>query len=196
MLDLLRRCYEDEPQLYQRIQGIILVSTSIEALSDQGIPQVLALPAADNVYQAVEASPKEVRKLREMAASLLAPSLAVGVFRRPTDYELVEFHAAMINETPLESFVGFFGDLQNHDELAAAEALATKPGFVLVGDKDDVTPEEQADRICEVWPKAWYQVAKGAGHMVNLEAPELLNKAIDQLVDLIPWQKDEKPRGR
>lgn len=186
ILDLLRRCENDEPELYARIAGLILVSTSIEALSDQGIPQVLALPAADSIYKAVDSSATEVKKFREKAAALLAPSLAVGVFKRPTNYELVEFHAAMIHETPLESFVGFFRDLQQHDELAAAGALASKPGFVIVGDRDDATPEEQADRICEVWPRAWRLLAHGAGHMVNLEAPEVLNAAIDRLIDAIP----------
>lgn len=187
VLNLLRRCQQDEPDLYARISGIILVSTSIEALSDQGIPQVLALPAADSAYQAVkDSSNKDITKVREKAAALLAPSLAVGVFKRPLNYEIVEFHAAMIHETPLESFVGFFRDLQCHDELAAARALAEKPGFVIVGDRDDVTPEEQADRICELWPRAWRLVAPEVGHMVNLEAPEVLNKAIDHLIELLP----------
>ncbi|WP_410131526.1 hypothetical protein, partial [Klebsiella pneumoniae] len=68
----------------------------------------------DAARNAIESSPKEIRKFREAIASLMAPSLAVAVFARRTDYEIIEFHAAMINETPLETFVGYLDDLQDH----------------------------------------------------------------------------------
>ncbi|GAB3690163.1 alpha/beta hydrolase [Corynebacterium nasicanis] len=179
VLNLVRRC----PDILRgNIAGIVLVATSIEALSDQGLPQILASPVADQVYNAVESSPQEARKFKEQAALILAPTLAVTVFHRKTDYRIIEFHAAMIHETPLETFVGFFGDLQEHDELAAGEHLQGIPGYVIAGDKDDVTPISQAERLIEVWPEAWLQIPRHAGHMVPLEAPEVLNAAIDRLM--------------
>ena len=33
-----------------------------------------------------------------------------------------------------------------------------------------------------MWPDAWLQIAQHAGHMVPLEAPEVLNAAIDRLM--------------
>jgi len=179
VLNLVRRC---PPVLRGNIAGIVLVATSIEALSDQGLPQILASPVADQVYNAVESSPKEARKFKEQAAMIFAPALAVTVFHRKTDYDIVEFHAAMIHETPLETFVGYFEDLQEHDELAAGEHLQGIPGYVIAGEKDDVTPLSQAERLIEVWPDAWLQIAQHAGHMVPLEAPEVLNAAIDRLM--------------
>lgn len=179
-LNLIKRA---DAELKQRIRGIVLVATSIESLSTQGIPQVLASPLADNVKNAVEAAPNDARKFREHAAKFLAPTLATAVFQRDTDSEIIEFHAAMIHETPLDTFVGFFDDLQEHEELDAADALCDVSGFVLAGEHDDVTPISQADRICEVWPKAHLQIAEGAGHMIPLEAPGILNNAIGRLLE-------------
>lgn len=171
-----------EESIRRRIAGVVLISTSIDKLAAQGVPQILASPVADAARNAIESSPKEIRKFREAIASLMAPSLAVAVFARRTDYEIIEFHAAMINETPLETFVGYLDDLQDHDEFAAGPYLAGLPGAVLVGTKDDVTPRKQADLIMEKWPDAELVEVDGAGHMLPLEAPEAVNRAIERVL--------------
>lgn len=168
-----------------RIAGVVLISTSIDKLAAQGVPQILASPVADAARNAIESSPKEIRKFREAIAALMAPSLAVAVFARRTDYEIIEFHAAMINETPLETFVGYLDDLQDHDEFAAGPYLAGLPGAVLVGTKDDVTPRKQADLIMEKWPDAELVEVDGAGHMLPLEAPDAVNRAIERVLEKV-----------
>lgn len=174
-----------EEGIRRRIAGVVLISTSIDKLAAQGVPQILASPVADAARNAIESSPKEIRKFREAIASLMAPSLAVAVFARRTDYEIIEFHAAMINETPLETFVGYLDDLQDHDEFAARSYLASLPGAVLVGTKDDVTPRKQADLIMEKWPDAELVEVDGAGHMLPLEAPEAVNRAIERVLEKV-----------
>lgn len=174
-----------EESIRRRIAGVVLISTSIDKLAAQGVPQILASPVADAARNAIESSPKEIRKFREAIASLMAPSLAVAVFARRTDYEIIEFHAAMINETPLETFVGYLDDLQDHDEFAAGPYLEGLPGAVLVGTKDDVTPREQADLIMETWPDAELVEVDGAGHMLPLEAPEAVNQAIERVLEKV-----------
>ncbi len=174
-----------EESIRRRIAGVVLISTSIDKLAAQGVPQILASPVADAARNAIESSPKEIRKFREAIAALMAPSLAVAVFARRTDYEIIEFHAAMINETPLETFVGYLDDLQDHDEFAAGPYLAGLPGAVLVGTKDDVTPRKQADLIMEKWPDAELVEVDGAGHMLPLEAPEAVNRAIERVLEKV-----------
>ena len=174
-----------EESIRRRIAGVVLISTSIDKLAAQGVPQILASPVADAARNAIESSPKEIRKFREAIASLMAPSLAVAVFARRTDYEIIEFHAAMINETPLETFVGYLDDLQDHDEFAAGPYLEGLPGAVLVGTKDDVTPRKQADLIMENWPDAELVEVDGAGHMLPLEAPEAVNRAIERVLEKV-----------
>ncbi|WP_080794466.1 alpha/beta fold hydrolase [Corynebacterium pacaense] len=182
-------------ELASRISGLVLVATSIESLSAQGLPQVLASPIADRVRGTAEASPGDAAKFREYASQFLAPTLATAVFHRPTNWKVIEFHAAMIHETPLETFVGFFDDLQEHDELDAAAALEDVDGFVIAGEKDNVTPLGQAERICELWPKAHLQIAADAGHMIPLEAPMILNNAIAALLRGISRRRSA-PRNR
>lgn len=174
-----------EESIRRRIAGVVLISTSIDKLAAQGVPQILASPVADAARNAIESSPKEIRKFREAIASLMAPSLAVAVFARRTDYEIIEFHAAMINETPLETFVGYLDDLQDHDEFAAGPHLEGLPGAVLVGTKDDVTPRKQADLIMENWPDAELVEVDGAGHMLPLEAPDAVNRAIERVLEKV-----------
>lgn len=174
-----------EESIRRRIAGVVLISTSIDKLAAQGVPQILASPVADAARNAIESSPKEIRKFREAIAALMAPSLAVAVFARRTDYEIIEFHAAMINETPLETFVGYLDDLQDHDEIAAGPYLEGLPGAVLVGTKDDVTPRKQADLIMEKWPDAELVEVDGAGHMLPLEAPEAVNRAIERVLEKV-----------
>lgn len=174
-----------EESIRRRIAGVVLISTSIDKLAAQGVPQILASPVADAARNAIESSPKEIRKFREAIASLMAPSLAVAVFARRTDYEIIEFHAAMINETPLETFVGYLDDLQDHDEFAAGPRLEGLPGAVLVGTKDDVTPRKQADLIMEKWPDAELVEVDGAGHMLPLEAPDAVNRAIERVLEKV-----------
>ncbi|QQU97487.1 alpha/beta fold hydrolase [Corynebacterium amycolatum] len=174
-----------EESIRRRIAGVVLISTSIDNLAAQGVPQILASPVADAARNAIESSPKEIRKFREAIASLMAPSLAVAVFARRTDYEIIEFHAAMINETPLETFVGYLDDLQDHDEFAAGPHLEGLPGAVLVGTKDDVTPRKQADLIMEKWPDAELVEVDGAGHMLPLEAPDVVNQAIERVLEKV-----------
>lgn len=174
-----------EESIRCRIAGVVLISTSIDKLAAQGVPQILASPVADAARNAIESSPKEIRKFREAIAALMAPSLAVAVFARRTDYEIIEFHAAMINETPLETFVGYLDDLQDHDEFAAGPYLAGLPGAVLVGTKDDVTPRKQADLIMEKWPDAELVEVDGAGHMLPLEAPDAVNRAIERVLEKV-----------
>ncbi|WIM67045.1 alpha/beta hydrolase [Corynebacterium breve] len=164
------------------LAGAVMINSSVEELSDQGVPQILATPLARAVYDAVEASPEEADEFRDDVTKLLAPSLAIAVFHRETRRDLIEFHAAMIHETPLETFVGYFDDLQIHNELNTGPYLEQVPGYIIAGVHDDVTPLSQAERLQEIWPSAYLQVIPGAGHMLPLETPATVSTAILRLV--------------
>lgn len=179
-LNLLRRA---ESGLRERIAGIVLIATSIDRLAAQGVPQMLTSPVADAVRDAIEASPDQVDKFRDAIAAFIAPSLAVAVFHRKTEFDIIEFHAAMIHETPLATLVGYLDDLQEHEEFAARERLYGLPGTVLVGAKDVVTPRGQADLILEGWQEGELVEVPKAGHMLPLETPGPVNEAIARLLD-------------
>ncbi|APT85172.1 hypothetical protein CAQU_08915 [Corynebacterium aquilae DSM 44791] len=180
VLNLLRRA---DSTLRARIKGILLISTAIESLASQGLPQVLASPVANLVHQKLEVAPELAQSFRNDVAELLAPALAATVFYRDsTPYNIIEFHASMIHDTPLETIVGFFDDLQEHEETAASQYLSDIRGACVVGDKDHFTPVGQTELICKLWGCADKDILQDVGHMVILEDPESLNAYLGKLV--------------
>ncbi len=179
LFNLVRRC---PPALRERIAGLVVIGSSVDPFGEHGIPRLLATSVAAQVHGAAEEKPGVAERLRREVTHRLAPGLAVAVYRRPTDYALIEFHARMFYETPLDSYLGFFDDLRDHDEYAAGDKLEGIPGYVLLGELDDVTPEDHFERLKKVWPEAWLQVGEAAGHMLPLEAPEIVDAAIDRMV--------------
>ncbi|MBI9000955.1 alpha/beta hydrolase [Corynebacterium sp. CCM 9185] len=180
LMSLVRRCGEE---LRSRIGGVITVSTAMEPMASGGIAQIIDNPVADKVHGVISRNPEESDRIRKEMMEMLAPLLAVTIFQRNgTDYDVIEFHADQIHETPAETYIGFFSELQSHEELAAAPYLSEVPGYVVVGDKDNVTPVEQAERAVELWPGAKLRVIPDAGHMVILEAPDSINRIIDEAI--------------
>lgn len=177
VMNLLRR----HEVLKKRTVGVVLASTSAESFISQGAPQLLRLPAVQRARDRLAASPSQARRLKAEIASYVAPTLAATVFKRPTPDSVIEMHARMINETPLASFAGYLDDIEEHNEVAGARALQGIPGVVLVGGADRVTPSDEAENLAQLWG-AGIQVIPGVGHMLPLETPGIVNKAIDQLI--------------
>lgn len=178
----LRRAPED---VRQRIAGIVQVSTAIDRFAANGIPELLNLRIVGWLAGLLKASPRRVRRLRDKIAGLIAPALAIAVFSRPTNHRIIDLHAYMINETPLDTYLGFLYDLRGHDEYGAVPYLSGLPGVVLVGDNDDVTSREQAEKIIAAWPGAELVEVTNAGHMLPLEAPKEVNAAIARLAERV-----------
>src|SRR5699024_3899287 len=112
----LRHAAED---VRQRIAGVVQVSSAIDRFAANGIPELLNLRIVGCLAGLLKASPKRVRKLRDKIAGLIAPALAIAVFSRPTNRQVIDLHAYMINETPLDTYLGFLDDLRGHDEYDA-----------------------------------------------------------------------------
>lgn len=177
-MNLLRRY----PALRERTKGLVLVSTAVDSIASQGIPQILALPVVEKIRAGVQASPKEAAKFRQAISGLVAPVLASTVFQTPTPASVINFHAKLIRTTPLNTYVGFLDDLQDHNEIEGVKALRGLPGIVMVGTRDKVTEPDQTLRIMELWETGTYQMGADGGHMLIFEQPALVNKAILQML--------------
>lgn len=179
-LSLMRR-YADEFTW----AGSVQVSSAVEPFAVQGMPQVLAGPVGRILEFALDCLPTFAEGMRRIVTDTLAPVLALGFYFRPMDYRLIQFHAAMIQETPLATYSGFFQDLLHHSELDAAEVLADIPGYILVGERDYVTPVSQSAKLGEIWPRAYMQVLPDSGHMPPLDAPGAVTAAITRLLETL-----------
>jgi pimeloyl-ACP methyl ester carboxylesterase len=56
--------------------------------------------------------------------------------------------------------------------------MITVPTLCLVGELDDETPPAYAMAVADLVPSARLSVIEGAGHLLNVEAPETVNDAI------------------
>lgn len=182
-LNLIRRAPQD---IFDRMSGALLISTSMRRFADKGLARMLETSFAGALYAGMHRVPEKFNRLRWNIAQTAAPSLAALVAGFP-QMERLQFHTAMLLDTPLESYVGYFDDLIDHSERGAAERLRQLKGQVIIGSMDLVTPMAQSQLICDAWGKQELKVIDGSGHMVILEEPQQISQALDALIEeLIP----------
>jgi pimeloyl-ACP methyl ester carboxylesterase len=73
--------------------------------------------------------------------------------------------------------------LEVHDEVAALPTLAKVPTLIASGDRDLLTPMEQSQEMAAQLPNSELVIVSGAGHLVQLEQPEVINEALVRLVE-------------
>ncbi|WP_291314196.1 alpha/beta fold hydrolase [Corynebacterium sp. UBA2622] len=179
-LSLMRRHRE-----HLNLAGSVQISSAVEPFTDQGMPQVLAGRAGALLEDIMTDTPLLAEGILAVGKKAIAPVLALGFYFRPVGYAVVKFHATMMQKTPLDTYAGYFDDLLTHSELDAAPVLADLPGYILVGDHDEVTPVSQSARLSEIWPRAYVQVLPESGHMPPLDAPGAVSTAIARLIERV-----------
>ncbi|WP_342318154.1 alpha/beta fold hydrolase [Corynebacterium mayonis] len=172
------------------LAGTVQISSAVEPFAEMGMPQMLAGKAGTVLKKTYRAAPTVAEALLNLGTAVIAPVLAAGFYFRPVGYAVVKFHAAMMQLTPLETYAGYFDDLVNHSELDAADVLSTIPGYILVGDRDTITPVTQSERLSEIWPRGYLNILPESGHMPPLDAPAAVSAAIFRLIrDVWPTTK-------
>ena len=179
---------ERHPELFgTRVIGVALLSTSAGRMAEAA----LGLPAAVSVL---------IRKL--------VPKLSVGVHRRPglidrgrrhrvdltyiasrrlgfgsdkVSPSLVHFLERMVAATPVDVIAAFLPTFLSHDKLKALGVLRHLPVLILVGEADLVTPVDHSEEIAASLPDAEFVVVPKAGHMVNMERPDVVNRQLRRL---------------
>jgi pimeloyl-ACP methyl ester carboxylesterase len=72
--------------------------------------------------------------------------------------------------------------LRDRPDATEVVASFTGPLVVVVGDQDDILPVVEAREIAESAPNGRLEVVEGAGHLVNLDAPERFNQILLELL--------------
>jgi pimeloyl-ACP methyl ester carboxylesterase len=181
------------PELFgDRVVGVFLLATSAGGLVETG---VLGLAV------------KLIRRLRLLTLylwflQLIAPLLerfrrrgsAMGrrVVRRllfgaddadPASVRLVQ---ELLEETPLPVTMAFYATFLDHDETAALEVLRRVPVTVVAATHDRLTPAAHGRRIAETISEgAELVVVPGAGHSVNLTRTQIVDEALNGLMDRV-----------
>lgn len=166
-------------ELFAQFESAILIGASMRRFAAKGLARILETQLINLIYRIAERLPERVNKARYEFAQFVAPLLAAVVTEIPSMAK-VQFHAAMLLDTPLPSFLGFFDDLLDHSEFGAAERLAQLRGKIVVGSLDMITPASQSQLISAHWPGADLIEVEGSGHMVVLEDPEAISAIIGE----------------
>jgi 3-oxoadipate enol-lactonase len=111
----------------------------------------------------------------------LAPSLVKGIIGDepdPAGMELARDCMASVSEATYRatmlSMLGF--------DLRAALKNIAVPTLVLSGSRDKNAPAPTMAKMASYIPSAEYVDIEGAGHLVNLERPEIFNAALDRFL--------------
>ncbi|MCV7217133.1 alpha/beta hydrolase [Mycobacterium crocinum] len=173
------------PQHYgSRIVGAALISSAAEGLSRSPVGEILQNPALEAVRFAARYAPKLVHRTRGAARAAIRPILRAASYGdEHMSPRVVAFSEEMIHDTPIATLVEFLHALEVHDESAALPVLARIPTLIACGDHDVLTPMVHSEEMADVLPDSDLLIVGGAGHLVQLERPELINDGLVELVE-------------
>ncbi|SFO96872.1 Pimeloyl-ACP methyl ester carboxylesterase [Geodermatophilus dictyosporus] len=189
------------PGLFGRkVVGVALVSTSSGNIAelDFGLPDFLTrlraavLPVA---AWTMRRRPGFAERTRRLAADVVsAATRSLSFASTDVDPRLGRYVDAMIAGTPVDVIAEFYPALVGLDETGALEPLRRVPVLVLTGDADKMIPKEHSDTLVEHLPDAEYVVVPDAGHLVPLEKPDEVTRALSGLLRRVAAETAGRPR--
>ena len=82
---------------------------------------------------------------------------------------------AMLTRTPRQGYLAACGALKRADLQSDAGRIKA-PTLCLVGDQDGSTPPDLVRRTAALIPRSRFEILEGAGHLPNVEKPEIVAK--------------------
>jgi pimeloyl-ACP methyl ester carboxylesterase len=166
------------------IVGVGLVASAAGGLARFPLGELLENPALEGARAVVRHAPGLVSRGRTAVAGVLRPILRAASYGDVNvSRSVVAFSERMIHDTPVTTLVEFLRALEVHDETAALPVLAKVPVTIVCGDRDQLTPPQASEAMAEALPNAEFVVVAGAGHLVELERPDVVNDALARLVE-------------
>jgi pimeloyl-ACP methyl ester carboxylesterase len=120
---------------------------------------------------------------RQAAADVAFLSTRYMAFGDPgVSPAIVDFTERIIRATRVEVVAEFYLALVDHDQAAALATLDAVPCTVVIGDRDRLISARRSGELAAHIPGAELVLVPGAGHLVILERPEVVNEAITSLL--------------
>jgi pimeloyl-ACP methyl ester carboxylesterase len=142
-----------------RVAGLGLVATGAR------------LRVAPAILEAIRQAPE--------AASRLICDWTFGPEAPP---EMVRLGRRQMGQTPADVLLGDFTACDTFDMMDRLGEVAS-PAFVLCGTQDQLTPPKYATYLQNHMPNARLHLVEGAGHMVMIEQPQSIVKALTALLE-------------
>src|SRR5215211_5509491 len=148
-----------------RVSGLILLDTKATADGDQAREDRLRM--ADRV----------LAEGNDFVPEAMLPKL-LGETTREHRPEVVEKVAALIREQAPEAIAGAQRGMAARPATTDLLASIGVPTLVVTGEEDAVTGPEIGRELAAAIPGARFLLVEEAGHLVNLEQPEIVNEAL------------------
>ncbi|MGD0373416.1 MAG: alpha/beta hydrolase [Streptosporangiaceae bacterium] len=181
---------DQHPELFgTKVIGAALISTAVSEIDPTvwlpGPLRSVARYAAPTVLRGAASGRGAplIERSRHAASQIAFLSTRLIAFGDPAiSPTVVDFLERIIRMTPIEVVTDFFHALLKHDKLTALRVLGQVPVVVVTGEKDRVVPLRQSEILAAEIPDAELLTVPGAGHVIILECPDLINEVIIDLV--------------
>lgn len=173
------------PQRYPtRVVGAALIASAAEGVSRSPLGEILKNPALEAIRFGARYAPKTVHRFRGAGRAVIGPILRAASYGdEKISPSVVAFSEKMMHDTPIITLVEFLHALEVHDETAGLTTLRKVPTLIACGDHDLLTPMEYSQEMAVALPKSELVIVGGAGHLVQLENPEIIDEALVRLVE-------------
>jgi pimeloyl-ACP methyl ester carboxylesterase len=181
---------QEHPELF----GTKVVAAALVGTSSGGMAQVtLGLPAAFAVVpgRLLPLAPRAARinrraeRFRAVDSDLARWVNARVAFGHEVSGAALSAMTKMQSPMDLETMASFLPTFTVHDRAGVLGPLKTIPTLILVGEQDVLTPPSHSRIIAEALPEARFVEVPGAGHMVMMEAPDVVTAELRRLIDRV-----------
>lgn len=172
------------PELFDRVVGVVFVSTSSGQLDTVtlGLPEMGPALRAQIPRMLALRSRTLTKKARRRAPVIERLVIRRFLFGRPMRLVDAALTVEGLINSSAATVVGFYEDCLKHDAVDALKVFDGIPTHVLVGTRDVLTPPSHARRIAENVEGSVLTVVPDAGHMLPLERDELVSGVLIRLV--------------
>ena len=154
----------------ERVAGLILAATKAGADSTEG------RAGRDEAAGVVIAE-----GIVPIADGMLPKLLAPGTYEKEPD--LVEFVWEMMVDTSTDGAIGALAAMRDRPDSTDDLPGLDVPTLIIHGAEDQLIPLAEAEIMQAGIPGAELVVVAGAGHLPNLEQPELFNEAVREFLE-------------
>jgi pimeloyl-ACP methyl ester carboxylesterase len=161
--------------------GLVLVATAAGKLAQRGLGRLLGTPATPLLFKLIQHTPDPALKmLAAPVCAALSRLCSCGPAQRAT---LAATAAAALATTPVSTAAGFLPTLCDYDVYRTLGSVRAQT-VVVSGGADPLTPPVHSRELADGIPGAAHLHVRHAGHMLQHEAPHVINHAIQQAMTI------------
>jgi pimeloyl-ACP methyl ester carboxylesterase len=137
-------------------------------------------------------------KAAELAKSEGATAVSAGMLPKmlaeenyETDVELVEYVKEIVSTASLNGVVGALAAMRDRIDSTPTLGDIDVPVLIIHGADDQLIPVSEAEAMHKAIPNSELVVIPDAGHLPNLEQPDLFNDAVIDFLEELLEEEDE-----